>query len=286
MIMRRLGCPEWFVRLHSKTNQFEVKSRDHGIKATIDNQLATGATDTTFRNTFWNSCILYTFLRTEKAKSCRALLLGDDMLARILGLRRHAAKRYAGIALEARMVATVARYKSLVQCSFLSKSFVPRFATYPVVVPLLGKALGRFNTRANRNPAVTDAAYFAAKSLGYAYEFRFVPSLRDVFFDRFLFEAPVALAEKHKLRLVEGSDVLTWSAREAGVTLTNVREKLIVEESWSCGDSDFNEFCLFRYGCMAVEMISAFEDIILQPSVTDFADYDGALLTALVRDFL
>jgi len=283
MLMRRLGCPEWFVRLHSKTNHFVVRSRNHGIRAEMDYQLPTGCTDTTFRNTFWNSCILFTFLRAEKAKSCRALLLGDDMLARILGLKRHAAKRYESIALEAKMSAKVARHQHLVNCSFLSKSFVPREAGNHSIVPLIGKALARFNSRANRNDAVTDDAYFAAKSLSYAYEFRYIPLLRDVFLDRFNHHAPIALAQRHSLRFAEDDPtILTWSAREAGVTLRGIAQKLKVGFDFEVDHHDFNCFCLFRYNATADEMVSIFETVVLD---LENSDYDGPFLAALVRDF-
>jgi len=35
MLMRRLGCPEWFIRLHATTNLFRVRSREHGISAEL-----------------------------------------------------------------------------------------------------------------------------------------------------------------------------------------------------------------------------------------------------------
>lgn len=281
MLMRRLGCPEWFIRLHTKTNLFTVGNAKHGVKAELEHQLPTGCTDTTFRNTFWNSCILYTFLVNEKATRCRALLLGDDMLARVSGLKRNAAARYTSLAADARMVAKVSRHRNIADCGFLSKVFIPRINAPPAVMPLPGKALGRFNVRANSNEAVTDHAYFAAKAIGYAYEFRFVPVLRDIFFDRFNYECPLALAEKHALRFV-GDDSLSWSAREAGVTLQNIKSKLMIAPEWEIHLEDLNTFTYYRYGLLQSEFVSLFENVVLS---TEHCDVHSFAVDALVRDF-
>jgi hypothetical protein len=286
MLMRRLGCPEWFVRLHAFTNQFKVKSREHRLSAELVNQLPTGVTDTTFRNSFWNACILSAFLDKTRAKSCSALLLGDDMLARILGLPRYAAKIYESVARSARMSAEVKRHKQIADCGFLSKVFVPRQYECPVVMPLPGKALARFNVRANRNAAVSNSAYFAAKAIGYAYEFRYVPEIRDIFLDRFTTEASIANEEKHRLKFmdqIDKDDLLSWSARTAGVTLRNIRDKLVVPDEFQAQSWDLAAFVEHRYGMTRSTFVTIFEDVILSQEP---GDYDHALLPMLVRDFI
>jgi hypothetical protein len=280
MLMRRLGCPEWFIRLHSKTNHFVVSNKKHGVRAELDNQLPTGATDTTFRNTFWNACILFAFLNAQRATRCNALLLGDDMLARIEGLGRYAAKTYQGIASEAKMDAKVKRFRGLVNCSFLSKLFIPR-PSQPVThltVPLLGKALARFNMRANLNAGVSDPAYFMGKALGYAYEFRFVPCLRDIFLERFSIQLE-RFSEDRKMLKAAGVEV-SWNAREAGVTLSNIRDKLIVEDV--VGDDDFNVFIFHRYGVFGYQVVALFEEVILGSGDA----VEGDLVQLLAADFV
>jgi len=282
MLMRRLGCPEWFVRLHLRTHAtYKVRNYKHGFQATIDNQLASGVADTTFRNCFWNWCILSTFLDAEKSPRSRCLILGDDMLARIEGLKRNAAKRYAGYATDARMVATVSRHRSLVDASFLSKSFVPLEARGYTVVPLIGKALGRFNTRANNNDSVTDNAYFAAKSLSYAYEFRFVPQLRDVFLDRFLFHLPLLMEEKHAAKFLSLS--WEWNAKQAGLSLSNFKDKLLVDDEWMTTDADLTEYAWYRYGISRVELVEFVEKIVLDTSVYSV---ESPLIDLFARDFV
>jgi len=279
MLMRRLGCPEWFVRLHSKTNHFRVDSRNHGVSAHLENQLPTGATDTTFRNTFWNATILWCFLVSNQAGEARALLLGDDMLARVTGLKQYAAKTYQSIAAEARMVATTARFRGLVDCSFLSKSFVPCYGRH-LTIPLLGKALGRFNTRANANQSISDAQYFAGKAVSYAYEFRYFPHLRDLFLLRFQLEWPIA---KQEGRLNEEL-VLGRGALEAGVTLKSIRDKLFVElERPLIGHPEFNAFCVHRYGFTFWEVVDLFETALLHPEDPDLS---GPVVEALAKDFV
>jgi hypothetical protein len=278
-LMRRLGCPEWFVRLHHKSNHFVVKNKKHAVSAQIDNQLPTGATDTTFRNSFWNATILYAFLLSIKSPSSRSIILGDDMLARITGLPRFSAKKYVGVAAEANMVAEVFRRKCLVDCTFCSKLFVPRCDGSHLTVPLIGKALARFNMRANRNHAVSNNAYMAGKAIGYAYEFRFYPPIRDLFLDRFTHEYSVC---GQRTISEEGFyDSMSWNARQAGITLRDVRAKLVPYAHIQ--HDDFNAFCCHRYGVMAGEMFDLFEDVVLS---LDAIDVSGNLVATCAADFL
>jgi len=276
-LMRRLGCPEWFIRLHNKTNHFVVKNVKHGVTAVLDNQLPTGATDTTFRNSFWNSVILYSFLLRVRSPSSRALILGDDMLGRIDGLPRHSCRLYESMATEANMVAKVFRRRGLVQCGFLSKLFVPRCDGQHLTIPLPGKALARFNMRANKNHSISDAAYMAGKSVGYAYEFRFLPEARDLFLDRFVHE----FKQVKKLSSEGLNDALSWNAREAGITLENVRSKITPE--LSIQSDDFNSFCNYRYGFMASDVLDVFEEVVLGLTPVDV---HGSLVSVLAADFL
>jgi hypothetical protein len=278
MLMRRLGCPEWFVRLEGLTNSFGVSSSKHGFRAEIDFQLPTGACDTTFRNCFWNWCILSTFLDIEKSPSSVSVILGDDIVARIEGLGRYAAKRYAKVAEDARMEAKVSRHKFLLDCTFLSKCFVPLESGHHSVIPLIGKAVARFNTRANNNDALTDNAYFAAKALSYSYEFRFCPDLRDIFLDRFLYHAPLVKEEKHRFRFA--GDAFTWNARDAGLTLRNFKDKLVCDEQFLINRADLLNFSMHRYGIPVDELVEAVESVVLDVDDGDVYSYNLELLCA------
>jgi len=277
-MMRALGCPEWFVRLHLKTNFYTVSNQKHGIKASLAYQLPTGATDTTFRNTFWNACILYSFLVRVKAEACQAMLLGDDMLAKISGFVPYAVKTYASIASEAQMEAKVIRHDRLWTASFLSRFFVPYDGVKHLTVPILGKTLGRFNMRANNNKAVSDHSYMAGKAVGYAYEYRYYPTIRNIFLERFKYEYAFASSERKGANFeVE----VSWNAKQAGVTLSNITKKLVVEEYLS--DDDFNSFCLERYSLTARDVICLFEKVVLANQAEDLG---GIVVQTLAKDFL
>lgn len=279
-LMRVLGCPEWFVRLHLKTNTFQVYNSKHGISATLKNQLPTGATDTTFRNTFWNACILKAFLDVVKPVKAEALLLGDDMLCRVTGRVRYAEKIYTSIASDAQMEAKVKRHACLWTATFLSRFFVPALGKH-LTVPILGKALGRFNMRANKNQAVSDHEYMAGKSVGYAYEFRHYPTIRNMFLERFKYEFSFVADEKRKkLDLDVG---LTWNSRQAGVTLANIKEKLVVPIEDCISDDDFHAFCFERYSRMSMDVLTLFEDVVMN---TSNVDLEGETVLILARDFI
>jgi len=277
-LMRVLGCPEWFVRLHMRSNSFSVSSPKHGIKANLKYQLPTGATDTTFRNTFWNACILHSFCCRTKITSCDAILLGDDMLARIRGSVPYSAKVYTSIASEAQMEAKVVRHACLWTATFLSRFFVPHCDSKHLTVPILGKAIGRFNMRANKNQAVSDSLYMACKSVGYAYEFRYLPAVRDIFLERFKHEFPLAVAKNLK----GDYDVeVSWNSKQAGLTLRNITSKIAVSEVLSL--YDFNAFCIERYSSTAEDVLDLFRDVVLS---TQLIDLEGVIVQKLAKDFL
>jgi len=277
-LMRVLGCPEWFIRLHLKSNSFIVRNPKHGIKAALVNQLPTGSTDTTFRNSWWNACILYSFITRVKPKSVDAILLGDDMLARVRGVVPYVEKTYTAIASEAQMVAKVIRHKNLWTATFLSRFFIPHCNSKHLTVPILGKAIGRFNMRANKNQAVSNDLYMACKSVGYAYEFRYLPTIRDIFLERFKHHFPLAVAKNLK----GDYDVeVSWNARAAGITLRNITSKIKVLDVLS--DYDFNAFCLERYSLTAESVFDLFRQVVISDQLIDL---EGIVVSKMAMDFL
>lgn len=186
MFMLRLGCPKWFVKLHRSSNKFSAYNSKYGVSAIVENQLATGATDTTFRNSFWNLVIFNTWAYRYQIKNAVVCILGDDMVCGLERRVRRCAYHYEQIAREAKMIAKVTTSPSLHRMHFLSKHFVPvtRGEESHVMLPFIGKVLAKFNARANSNQSVSDDEYMAGKSLSHCYEFRFCHVLRDLFVER------------------------------------------------------------------------------------------------------
>jgi hypothetical protein len=185
-LMRRLGCPKWFLRLHRVASRsYSVYNTKYGVSAVAEHQLATGATDTTFRNSFWNLCIFYSWVKKYRVDTPRVVILGDDMLAVLRKRVRRGAYHYEKVAAEACMVAKATMSPRLSKCHFLSKHFVPSSATDGhVMLPMMGKVLAKFNCRPNANLGVSDDEYMAGKALSHAYEFRHCHALRNLFVKR------------------------------------------------------------------------------------------------------
>jgi len=187
--LQRLGAPAWLTALMMIANSFKASSRTHRVSARITNQLPTGAQSTTFRNSMWNCTINYAFCQRVKATG-DVLILGDDMLMRydnpISSRVKNIRREYEHVCKLACMKAKVFVRKHLSECTFLSKQFImtDNERQY-VMIPLLGKAVARFNVRASANDAVSDEAYLAGKALSYAYEFRFAPTISRLFYYRY-----------------------------------------------------------------------------------------------------
>jgi len=132
--------------------------------------------------------------------------------------------------------------------------------------------------RANNNQAVCDNAYMAGKAIGYAYEFRFYPTIRNMFLERFKYEFSL-------LPLVGGKRFMevdiSWNARTAGVTLSNITRKLVEKQVMS--DYHFHCFCWERYHLSGNAVLDLFRDVVLG---TDNIDYYGVVVSILAQDFL
>lgn len=186
MFMKRLGCPKWFLDLHRSSNRFSAYNTKYGVSAVVENQLATGATDTTFRNSFWNLVIFNAWAFKYKVKGALVCVLGDDMVCGLPRRVRRCAYHYEQVARLAKMTAKVTTAPSLDRMHFLSKHFIPvtRGEESHVMLPFIGKVLAKFNARPNSNQSVTDDEYMAGKSLSHCYEFRHCHVLRDLFKER------------------------------------------------------------------------------------------------------
>jgi hypothetical protein len=275
--LERFGAPKWLTALMLVANSFRVSSRKHKVKATVKNQLPTGAQSTTFRNSMWNLTINYRFCELVNARGA-VCVLGDDMVMRLrLGghYRRPRDYRrcYENVCKRAHMIAVVKSHSFLEECSFLSKHFVPTANGY-VMVPFLGKAAARFNVRASSNEAVSDRAYLCGKSLSYAYEFRFCTGVRNAFLKRF------------KQLYVAGEDVsldsLGWNAKGAFLELGFDGVVEAIANPGVCGDrSDFNRFWHTHYSLTYSDVMHLLDKLLFG---TDNIDVEAT--GYLSRDWL
>jgi hypothetical protein len=255
------GAPKWFVRFYTtNSREFRVVSYDYGVSATIQNQLATGGTDTTGRNTVWNFSLWHSFVRKKRYKATRVAVLGDDIAARVgdkfdlQAWEEHCRK--AGMKLKAH------HRRFFCDLTFLSRFFVP-FGLQNCMVPLVGKALCRFNARANRNSEITDEVYMCGKALSYAYEFRHVAYMRDAFLER-------ARRTGVSFENVSLHD-LTWFAKQGVRTIDDVC-RAILDEDVVLSDDQFLEVIMAKYDIGLYDMDELRDKLILGTTVEVLSD--------------
>nr|QKI79999.1 RNA-dependent RNA polymerase [Erysiphe necator associated abispo virus 9] len=248
-----ISMPSWLRELLRGINRFKVQSRHYGLTATLDNQLPTGTTFTTCRNSYYNWAMFVTGMQQQKANG-RALILGDDLLAamdKAINLRQ--------------WVRHVDRFKMVLKAknplnwgdaTFLSRRLICD-REEPCMVPLLGKALCRFNTRALFTEDKTNSQYIAGKALSYAYEFRHVPFMRDFFLLRHVQE------DKSKLSL----DDLTWTAKISGVNLDNL-VPTIKNETVLVSDEEFRDWLMETYDLGLTDLEDVCETVLLSDEMT------------------
>lgn len=259
--MKRLGCPKWFLDLHRASNKFSVFNSKYGLSAIVENQLPSGSTDGTFRNSFWNLVIFNIWSVVYKVPPAVVVLLGDDILAGLTKRVRRSAKHYRMIASECLMVAKVTTHPTLSYCHFLSKHFYPcsRGEEQHVMLPFLGKVLAKFNCRPNANQGVTDDEYMAGKSLSHCYEFRFCHAIRDKFKER----ANLHLARSAGKFSVEG---VTWHIRVHSGYSDDIVAMLSGSMSWPdlVTVNDVSDFWLGHWGLTWTDVEPTLDAIVLE----------------------
>jgi hypothetical protein len=252
-----LGCPKWARKLFRDMRKFHVRNLDHGHQADLANQLPTGTTLTTPRNCIWNISIEAIYCKLTGNKGS-ALCLGDDWLAMMLKAT-DSTDWETWVEEHSRMKLTAATPELQGESTFLSRRLhVDR--DVPIMMPKLGKALARFNARSSPNMAITDEAYMAGKALCYAYEFRFIPRLRELFLMRYHAEgeAQVELGEISYYTMISGVD----SVEGLLEALQDVPDELSEDET--------REFMMDCYGDEfgLVAMLEIAERIILCTDTT------------------
>jgi hypothetical protein len=255
------GAPSWFVKFYvHNSKRFKVVSYEYGVSAEIENQLATGGTDTTGRNTVWNLCQWWSYVKKKRYRKTRVAILGDDLAGSVPekfdleSWESHCAA--AGMKLKAK------HRNFYCDLTFLSRFFVP-LGTENCMVPLIGKALMRFNARANRNTAVSDEVYMCGKALSYAYEFRHVAYMRDAFLQR-------ARSTGVSFDDVDVSE-LTWFAKQNVSGIDDVLAK-ITNESIVLSDDQFLEVIMAKYDIGLYDMDELRDRLILDTAVVTFED--------------
>jgi hypothetical protein len=254
MWLRKLGMPEWYVKLEEQLSVFTVQSRQFGLWACIMNQLPTGATITTPRNSAYNLTMFAVACHRQQLRA-RALILGDDILARTSGIMD--LQRWVTTVDEFRMVLKAKAPTFNGQATFLSRRFIVDGVDRPCSLPLIGKAIARFNARGTSNSAVNDAVYMAGKSLSYAYEFRHVPCIRKFFLARFMM-TKVDVASRLEL---------TWFTRSNGITQYNIVQA-ITDEKVLISREQFREWLLTVYDIGLTDLLELMHATILDESLT------------------
>lgn len=252
----KLGAPRWFASLLDKMSEFTVVNHQFGLRAELANQLPTGTTITTPRNTIWNVTIEAVHAAITRNKG-RCVVLGDDYLGMML--RKVSASIEEWVASHPKMKLTPAWPSLSGQATFLSR----RVITYTdkwCMVPKIGKALARFNARASSNAAVSDSAYMAGKALSYAYEFRHMPQMRDLFIARFKSEEDNALINV---------DEVSWFTRTSGIELKEL-ESLIYKEKVVLSEDQTFEFMMDAYGddVSTTEVLELAQRVICSKEIT------------------
>jgi len=274
--LRRLGAPLWITSLMLLADSYVVTSREYAVKGRVKHQLPTGAQSTTFRNTLWNSSMVWAFANKHKIRG-NCLVLGDDMLLRIDNpfsrTPRVIRREYEYITKLACMTAKVKVRKHLSECEFLSKQFIMTNNGY-VLVPKLGKALARFNVRASVNDAVSDSNYLAGKALSYAYEFRHMPVLQRAFFERF-----EQLAETVDEVTFDG---LAWNVKGSFLRygVEGIIERLKAPASIATRD-DMNRFYHYKYSMFASDVLELVLAVLFGED-----DLDAGGIVRICEDFL
>jgi hypothetical protein len=265
----KLGMPQWYRSLLLKLEHYKVQNKRFGFKARLKFQLPTGTTMTTARNSMYNITMYALTCKRQRRKS-DAVVLGDDLLARV-------SKR---LDLNA-WTQTVANFKMVLkpkaprldgEATFLSRRIFAN-RTEPCMVPLLGKMLVRFNIRATINDSCSDSQYMAGKALSYAYECRHVPTLRDIFLQRYEDED-----DGGKVTL----DDLTWFARSSGIHDVATLLRSIKEETVIVDEDEFGTWCCETYGLMLVEVEDLFTSTVLDARITMI---DSPLLEFMSQDY-
>jgi len=250
----KLGFPNWYRQLMFDMERYPLTNFKFGVKVLLSYQLATGTTNTTFRNSCYNFGMFAVTCKQQNVTG-KALVLGDDILACLN--KRLDLKKWISTVADFKMVLKAKSPALNGEATILSRRIFANVEV-PFMVPLLGKMLVRFNVRSNQNSAISDSASMAAKALSYAFGCQNVHLLRDIFLRRYEMEddkASVSLSD------------LGWQTRSMGYTVDEIKRRTLNAPNL-IDDSDFSEWCTDVYDLDFIDVVELFEQTVLDPSRT------------------
>uniref|UniRef100_A0AAU8HXR1 RNA-dependent RNA polymerase n=1 Tax=Pleurotus pulmonarius virga-like virus 1 TaxID=3231516 RepID=A0AAU8HXR1_9VIRU len=250
--LAKIKMPQWFRTLLLDLEHYTVVNHRYGFRAKLAFQLPTGTTSTTPRNSLYNTLMFAVSCRRQKRRA-RAVILGDDLLARIN--KRFDLDAWIRSVASFKMVLKAKAPRINGEATFLSRRIFAE-VDRPCMVPLLGKMLVRFNVRSTTNQQVTDSQYMAGKALSYAYECRHVPFLSDLFMRRYEMEG-----DNDKVTPQD----MTWFAKTSGLGREDLIEA-IKHEPVKIDEWDFGAWCCEQYDLDLEDVRELFESIVLNPS--------------------
>lgn len=260
---QKLGLPIDFRTLTLALEKYVLVNVEFGIKVHLMYQLATGTTNTTFRNSCYNLTMFAVTCRIQKRRG-KALILGDDLLAALN--KRLDLKEWTLTVADFKMVLKAKAPKLDGEATFLSRRIFADVET-PFMIPLLGKMLVKFNTRSCQNAQLSDSRAMAAKALSYAYGCRYWHKLRDIFYQRYLLE----MAKPDDTDEFLSVQDLGWNTRQFGHTLEDI--KRLVTDSPNLVDDDQASFWLTNvYDIDLYDTLEIFEDTVLSDELTILED--------------
>lgn len=259
--LKKMGMPPWLCELFETHRKFKVISRKHGLRARIENQLPTGTTITTARNSTYDATMFAVAVRKQGLRrrlskqgtlvpAAKAAVLGDDILAATPKAFCEALWRVTVRNFRMILKSKTPRFDG--ESTFLSRRVFLSGARGGFLVPFLGKTLAKFNVRAIQNEALSNSQYMAGKALSHAYEYRHVPVLRDIFMQRF---------EMEDYSNLEMAD-LSYFTKVSGIDVNNL-QRYIHSEKVVCTEDAFRDWLIETYDIGLCEILTLFQMIVL-----------------------
>jgi hypothetical protein len=243
--------------------KYTLTNRDFGLKVHLMYQLATGTTNTTFRNSTYN-ITMFVVTCLIQGRRGKALVLGDDLLAALN--KRLDLKEWVKTVADFKMVLKAKSPELDGEATFLSRRIFATVET-PFMIPLLGKMLVRFNTRACQNAELSDAGAMAAKALSYAFGCKNCHLLRDIFLKRYEMEMAKGACDDEHL----GVEDLGWHARSNGYTLEDIKKRTF-EAPNLVDDDTLSQWLTTIYDIDLCDTLEVFEATVLDDTQTILED--------------
>jgi len=258
--LKKMCMPQWLRTLFLEMQSFRVVNRRFGVKSKIRYQLPTGTTLTTFRNSVYNLTMFAVACARQGIRKARASILGDDILC--VTSQPFCVHKWKECVDRFRMKLKGKNVRIHGEATLLSRRLC-YIKDSGFMLPLIGKALARFNARANMTD-MSDDTYVAGKALSYAYEFRHVPFMRNAFMKRF---QSIKTSESSKVTL----DDLTWFTRSSGFDMNQIMHA-INNERVTIEDDQFRDFLMEVYGFGLCDMQELLDLTVLNP-ITEYVSH-------------